>query len=74
MFHRLAVCRQPGVFIHPLCHAGSKVFRPVPDILAYNPTFWAIHEKQKAGTFRPRPFVWCEWGDLNPHEHTLTAT
>lgn len=20
------------------------------------------------------PFRWCEWGDLNPHEHTLTAT
>lgn len=24
---------------------------------------------------RFQPFTrWCEWGELNPHEHTLTAT
>ena len=32
-------------------------------------------QSKRAGTFRLQPFsCWCEWGELNPHEHTLTAT
>lgn len=32
-------------------------------------------QSKRAGTFRFQPFsCWCEWGELNPHEHTLTAT
>ena len=32
-------------------------------------------QSKRAGTFRFQPFAcWCEWGELNPHEHTLTAT
>ena len=44
-------------------------------ILAYNPSKRLDQTKQKGwNRWIPALLGSCEWGELNPHEHTLTAT